>query len=303
MAKLSDTKIRGAKPRDRPYKLFDSGGLASSYGGRNFTASLGASYRHDYRQRTTQSDVVGLDSAINEVLQSRDRLSEHSLRNIPSVNFSTQFTPNDRQTIAGSASWTRRGGLRTYTQLDDTTDPSGQVTSSTRRLSYGHDPATDYNATLRFTQKLSRPDESLDMSLHRSVSHQREHYDYTNDSFIPPESTFFNNLGFTEDQGATEADLDYSLPLAKAQTLKIGYAFEQDDYGLNNSGENIDPGTGLGTPNPGLIYDFTYRQRIHGFYQSYQGTFNAWAVLAGLRTEWTTTDGELRTTGPSTQTR
>lgn len=275
----------------------------AGYGGKQLTASIGASYRHDYRQRNTQSEVVGLDSATNQVLQSHDRVSEHALRNIPAINVSTQFTPNDRQTLAGTASWSRRGGLRTYTQLDDTTDPLGRVTSSTRRSSYGHDPGTDYNATLRFTQKLSHPDESLDMSLHRSISHQRELYTYTNDSFIPPAPTFFNNLGFTEDQGATEADLDYSLPLAKAQTLKVGYAFEQDDYGFNNSGENFDPMTGLGTSNPALTYDFRYRQRIHGFYQSYQGTFNAWAVLAGLRTEWTTTGGALQGTGPSTQTR
>jgi outer membrane receptor for ferrienterochelin and colicin len=277
-------------------------GANGHYGGKTFTASLGTSYRSDYRQRTTRSDTIGLDPATHQVLQSRDYISEHARRNIPSVNLSGEFTPNDRQALSASTSWTRRGGPRTYTQLDETTLPSGAVSSSTQRLSVGHDPGADYNGTLRFTQKLNQPDETLDVSLHRSISHQRERYDYTNDSFVPPTDTFYNNLSFTEDQGATEADVDYSLPLAKTQSLKLGYSFEQDDYGFNNIGANVDPASGLDTINPVLTDDFRFRQQVNGFYQSYQGSFNTWAVLAGLRTEWTTTDAILRTTGSSTRT-
>jgi len=263
---------------------------SASYGGNTFTTSVNASYRTDYRQRTTRSDVTGPDPATNLLLESRDSMSEHARRDIPSITLSGDYTPNDRQTLSASGTWDRRGGLRTYTQLDDTTLPDGEVSSSTRRVSRGHDPGIDYNTTLRFTQKLSRPDESLDVSLHRSVSHQRERYDYVNDSFIPPADTFYNNLSFTEDNGATEADLDYSLPLTRTQSLKMGYSFEQDDYGFNNLGQNFDPTTGLDTVNPLLTYYFRYKQQIHGLYQSYQGSFDAWAVLAGLRTEWTTTN-------------
>src|SRR5207248_828500 len=129
-----------------------------------------------------------------------------------------------------------------------------------------------------------------DVSLHRSVSHQRERYDYVNDSFIPPADTFYNNLSFTEDNGATEADLDYSRPLTRTQSLKIGYSFEQDDYGFNNLARNFDPTTGLNTLNPLLTYDFRYKQQIHGLYQGYRGSFDAWAVQAGLRTERATSD-------------
>jgi hypothetical protein len=65
----------------------------------------------------------------------------------------------------------------------------------------------------------------------------------------------------------------------------------------------FDPESGQNTPNPLLANDFRYRQQIQGIYQSYQGSFDAWAVLAGLRTEWTTTDALLLSTGSSTQTR
>src|SRR5882757_1852508 len=86
-------------------------GANGSYGGRNFTTSLGASYRHDYRQRTIRSDVTGLDPVTGQLLQSHDQISEHALRNTPSVNLSGEYTPNDRQALSGSASWIRRGGL------------------------------------------------------------------------------------------------------------------------------------------------------------------------------------------------
>ncbi len=274
-----------------------------SYGGERFVASLGAGYRKDYRQRTVQSEVIGKDPTSGQVLESLDHISEHLLRNIPSVDFSGEYDPNDRQSLSGSASWTRRGGLRTYTQLDDSVLESGTVTSATRRLSSGHDPEDDYNTVLRFTQKLDVPGETLDLSLHRSISHQHEHYDYVNDSFVPSAPTFLNNLSFTEDHGDTEADADYTLPLSKTQSLKLGYAFEQDDYGFDNVGENVDPASGVPTLNPALSNDFRFHQRIHAVYESYQAGVGPWTLLAGLRTEWTNTDALLMTNALSTSSR
>lgn len=259
-------------------------GAAGQFGTKTLTSSVSASYRTDYRQRTTRSNVTGQDPVTNQLLESRDSVNEHTRRDTPSLTLSSEYTPNDRQVLSGSGSWTRRGGLRTYTQVDDTHLPDGTVIDSSRRLSSGHDPETDYTATVRFNQKLSRPDESLDVSLHRSITNQRERYDYINDSFIPPAATFYDNLTFTQDEGATEANVDYSLPLTKTQSLKMGYAFEQDDYGFNDT------------------HDFRYRQQVHGLYQSYQGTFSAWAILAGLRTEWTSTDAALLSTGTATRT-
>jgi len=278
-------------------------GANGSYGGKQFTASLGAGYRRDYRQRTIQSDVVGPEAVSGQVLQSRDHISEHLRRDIPSADFSGEYDPNDRQSLTASASWLRRGGPRAYTQLDDTALLSGVTTNATRRLSSGHDPQNNYNTALRFSQEFPHPGETLDFSLHRSISHQHEHYDYVNDSFLPPAPTFYNNLSFTEDYGVTEADADYVLPLSKAQTLKLGYAFEQDDYGFSNVGEVVDPATGLQRVNPLLTNDFKFRQRVHAVYQSYQTSAGAWSLLAGLRTEWTTTDALLLSGNSNTASR
>ena len=274
-------------------------GASGNYGSKQFTASLNAGYRADYRQRTVQSEVTGTDPTTGQVLESYDHISEHIHRNVPSIDFSSEYDPNESQSLAGSASWQRRGGLRAYTQLDDSTLTSGALTSSTQRESRGHDPEDDYNTTLRFTQKLNQPGETLDLSLHRSISHQHEHYDYVNDSFLPPAPTFYNDLSFTEDHTVTEADVDYALPLSKTQSLKLGYAFEQDGYGFDNIGANVDPVSGIQTIDPELTNQFRFRQNIHSIYQSYQANAGPWVVLAGARTEFTTTDARQVTDNSS----
>jgi outer membrane receptor protein involved in Fe transport len=261
-----------------------------SYGSRQFTASLSAGFREDFRERTIQSVVIGPDPATGQVLESQDHADQVIRRNIPSVSFSSEYDPNDRQAIALSGSWLSHGGLRTYTQYDVSTLESGVITSSTRRLTSGHDPENDYDAKLRFSQKFNDPGETLDFSVHRSTSHQHEHYDYVNDSFVPPAPTFYNNLSFTEDQGITEADLDYALPLSNTQSLKLGYAFEQDDYGFSNVGADVDAVTGTETIDPALTNQFRFQQRIHATYLSDQGSVSAWNWLVGVRAEWTTTD-------------
>jgi outer membrane receptor for ferrienterochelin and colicin len=274
-----------------------------SYGGKQFTASLSAGFREDYRERTIQSVVTGEDPATGQVLESQDHADQLIRRNVPSVSFSSEYDPNDRQSIAVSGSWLSHGGLRTYTQYDVSTLESGVVTSSTRRITSGHDPENDYDAKLRFSQKLSRPGETLDFSVHRSLSHQHEHYDYINDSFVPPAPTFYNNLSFTEDQGITEADVDYALPISSTHSLKLGYAFEQDDYGFSNVGADVDPTTGMETIDPSLTNEFNFQQRIHAIYLSDQGSFSAWSWLAGLRAEWTSTDALQVTDNMSTTSR
>ncbi len=269
-------------------------------GGERYSASLSAGYREDYRQRLLQTDVHGTDPATGQFQSSHYQVSERLRRNVPNVGASGEFDPNDREAITGSASWSRRGGLRTYTQLDTITDATGALTSATRRLSSGHDPENDYDVAVKLSQKLATPGETLDLSTHRSLSHQHEHYDYVNDSFVPPAPTFYDNLAFTEDNGITEAGLDYVRPLSKTRTLKLGAAFERDDYGFDNVGANVDPITGLQTVDPSLTNEFRFRQTIDSAYQSYQASVGAWSWLGGLREEYTATDARQPTSGQAT---
>ena len=277
-------------------------GADGSYSAGSLTASASAGYRQDYRERRIQSGVVAPDPATGQLSDSRNAISERIRREVPTVKLSAAYALNDQQSISGSASWADRGGLRTYTQFTDSSAPNGMIANSARRLSSGHDPETDYDEKLAFAQKLGTAGETLDFSLHRSTSHQHEHYDYTNDVFVPPSATFYNNLSFHEDHGTTEFGADYSLPISKSRSLKLGYAFEQDDYRFGNVGENIDPLTGVPVIDPTLTNQFKFRQVIHAAYASYQAGIGAWTWLGGLRAEEVHTDAQQLTNGISTAT-
>jgi outer membrane receptor protein involved in Fe transport len=274
-------------------------GADGSYSSAALTASATAGYRQDYRQRLIQSDVMAPDPTTKQLIDSTSSTSEKIRRAVPSVGFSVEYALNDRQSITGSLNWADRGGLRTYTQLNDSSAPLGVVTSSSRRLSSGHDPQINDDQKLGFTQTLGRSGETLDFSLHRSASRQHEHYDYTNDSFVPPSATLYDNLTFHEDHSATEFDADYALPMSKTRSLKLGYAFEQDDYRFGSAGNNLDPSTGTQVTDPILTDDFKFRQQINAAYASYQTSTNAWTWLAGLRAELTRTDARQLTDGTS----
>ena len=43
---------------------------------------------------------------------------------------------------------------------------------------------------------------------------------------------------------------DYALPISKVATLKLGYAFEQDDFRFGNVGNTVDPASGIQVPEP-----------------------------------------------------
>jgi outer membrane receptor for ferrienterochelin and colicin len=270
-------------------------GASTSYSSGRLTASATAGFRHDYRQRLLESDVRAPNPTTAQLLDSNSSLNERIRRQAPTVGLSAEYALDDRQSVSGSVRWNERGGLRTYTQLNDSSTPAGLLTSSSRRISAGHDPETDYDERLGFLRKLARPGEEIDISVHRSTSHQREHYDYTNDSFIPAAATFYNNLNLREDHATTEFGVDYALPFSKARSLKLGYAFEQDDFRYGNAGNNVDPVTGVQTVDPNVTNDFKFRQQINAGYASYQATIGTWNWLAGLRAELTHTDAQQLT--------
>jgi outer membrane receptor protein involved in Fe transport len=270
-------------------------GASASYGSETLTASATAGYRHDVRQRLLASNVRATDPTTGLVSDNDSTLSERIRRQVPTAGVSAEYTMNDRQSVSGSVSWTERGGLRTYTQLNESTTPTGAVMSSTQRLSSGHDPETDYDERLGLTRRLGRTGEELELSLHRSISHQREDYDYTDDSFIPPAARSYSNLSFRENHETTEFGADYRLPYSTTRSLKLGYAFQQDDYRFANAGNNIDPVTGIQVPDPNTTNDFEFRQQINSGYASYQRSIGAWDWLAGVRAELASADAQQLT--------
>jgi outer membrane receptor protein involved in Fe transport len=267
-------------------------GADASYSSERLTASVTGGFRHDVRERVIESDVHTPSTPTVPALDSTSSLNERIRRQVPTAGAKAEYALDDRQSVSGSVNWMQRGGLRTYTELNDSTTAAGMLTGASQRSSSGHDPETEYDERLGYSRKLTQPGEEIDLSLHRSTSHQREHYDYTNDPFIPAAAPYYDNLNLLEDHATTEAGLDYALPFSKTRSLKMGYAFEQDDFHYGNVGNNVDPVTGIQTVDPNVTNDFKYRQRINAGYASYQETVGSFNWLAGLRAELTQTDAQ-----------
>ena len=275
-------------------------GTNASYSSGPLTASLTATYREDLRRRQIDSDLVAPDPTTGQPVDNRSSIDETIRRNVPPVGISAQYALNDRETLSLDLSRSGRAGLRTYTELNGASLPADVVTGATERVSAGHDREIDGDERLGFAQKLGRPDEVLDVSLHHSSSHENEHYDYTNLSFVPLAATYYDNLGFHEDQATTEFNADYTVPFSKTRTLKLGYAFERDDYQYGAAGNNVDPVTGAQLPDPNLTNDFKFTQQIESAYVSYQARAGSWNWLGGLRGELTRTDARQITDSVTT---
>lgn len=266
-------------------------GANTAYSSPSLNVSATAGYRHDLKLRRIQSEVISFGGGTTSSV-----INERIHRGVPTAGLAADYQVNEKQSLNGSVTWAERGGLRTYTESNDATAPGVGIVRAAGRRSTGHDPETDVDAKLGFTQKLGRPGDTLEFSLHRSTSRQHEHYDYQDDSFVPPSPTVDSNLSFRESHATTELGADSTLALAQTRSLKFGYAFEQEDYGFDNTGITIDP-TGLAVIDPNLTNDFRFKQKINSLYGSYQTSRGDWTWLAGLRGEYAATDARQLTNG------
>jgi outer membrane receptor for ferrienterochelin and colicin len=262
-----------------------------SYHGGPLSATFSGTYRQDYKVREAASDLIAPDPVSGAPLDFHSVIRERVRRDNPPLAMTADYALDDRRTLSVELSRTGRAGLRTYTELNNTTDPVGVETASTRRLSAGHDREIDGDSWLGFEQKFARAGERLALGLHHSTAHETEHYDYTNDSFVPGGPTVYDNLGFHDERTTDEFSADYTLPCGPSRILKLGYAFERDTYDYAASGGTLDPSSGALVPDPTLDDDFRYRQDIHAVYGSHQSVLGAWTFLLGARAELAQTEG------------
>jgi len=268
----------------------------ASYSAGPLTASVTAGFRHDYRLRHLASDLAAPAPGTTQVTESRSVLDERMHREVPSAGVSSDYRLDDKRALSGAASWSERGGLRTYVQQDSTAIPGGALSGLSQRSSIGHDPEFNFDERVGYSQAFRRDGEKVDLSLHRSASRQHERYDYVSDSLIPPSATSLSNLGLLEDSTTTEAGADYALPLSRSGSLALGYAYEDDGYYFGNVGNTVDPLTRVETVDPAVSHAFRYRQRIHAAYVNLQGSAGEWNWLAGARTELARTNAQQLTT-------
>lgn len=262
-------------------------GLNVNYNTGRLKLSAGVSLRQEARVRLSTSDRAAVDPATGTTVLSHQMIDEHFLRHIPQVKLGAEYTLNDRQSL--NLDWSHRelSGNRFFTQDDQSQGVTGPLTSLSSRHSDGHEWSVDNGQSVRFDQKLWRPDETFSLTVQRSATRERERYAYNNIYSIPETLPTQDRLRLSLDIVTTEASADYVLPLSADRSLKLGYDFEDDNNRFDNLGDDVDPVTGRLIENPNVTNHFRYRQQIHTVYGQYETPIGPWTLQSGLRLEQT----------------
>jgi outer membrane receptor protein involved in Fe transport len=259
--------------------------LNGAYNSGPLKLSGGLGLKQDTRERLTTTNLAVIDPASNALVDSQQTIYEHQHRIVPSVKAGLDYELNDRQSFGAAFSHREVSGTRYFNQ-HDLAGPQGAAPTS---LSDRHDDGKDWNAdtgeTLRFEQKLWRPQETLSLALQHSGDHEREKNAYVNTFSLPLAGPTFDDLHLSHDLMKTEFSADYDLPLAGMREIKLGYDLENDNNAFDQVGGNIDPATGLSVENPAITNHFRYRQNVNAVYGQYETPLGPWQLQAGVRLE------------------
>jgi len=262
-------------------------GLNLDYKTGPLSLSGGISLRQDDKQRGTTDARTGTDPATGLATVSRETLDEQLRRLTPLVKGGADWRIDDRQSVGASIAYHEMTGHRYFDQQDASGPPDQMAASLSDRHSDGYEWNKNADMEGHFEQTLWRPDETLTLSLRRSLTRERERYAYRNIFLAPVSDPTRDHLHLSLDLVTTEAGADYVLPLPHDGSLKLGYDFEDDDNQFDNSGDTADPVTGALLANPDITNHFRYRQDISAVYGAYQTGVGPWTLLSGLRLEQT----------------
>jgi outer membrane receptor for ferrienterochelin and colicin len=252
--------------------------------------------RHDTRERIVESTLVAADPVTNHLIVSREDVNERLRRQIPSIKAGIDYRLNDHQSLGLSLNYRERNGNRFYDQHDASVLRNGPPVAVSDRHSDGHEWSLNSEQTLRFSQILRQPEETLDLSLHRTVARERDNYAYRNAFTLPVGAPRFDHLNLNLDLVTTEFSADYALALSRQRSLKLGYDFQEDKNAFSNSGDTVNPVTGP-VVNPVIRNDFRYLQKVHAAYVTYQTRAGSWNLQGGARLERSAIDTRQLTGG------
>jgi outer membrane receptor protein involved in Fe transport len=259
------------------------GDVAYNTGKLKLTGGVGL--RQDIRERRTTDNRTEQAPAPALPTQSAESIDERFHRLTPSLKAGADYALSARQSLGGSVNFTDLTGHRYFDQFDLSGPPGAPVQNDSLRASDGHERHIEESAEGHLSQELWRPDETLNVSLQQSATHEHERYTYANSAILPPGPPTADDLHLGLDLVKTEFSADYDLPLPGKADVKLGYDLESDDDSFGNLGDTIDPTTGVRTVDPTITNQFRYRQTVNALYGAYDKSFDQWSVQAGLRAE------------------
>ncbi len=243
--------------------------------------SLGVGLRQDVKDRLTKDTRLVVGSG--QSTASGEHLDETVRRLIPSVKGSVSYEIDDKQTIGASFSHRNLAGARHFLQQDESAPAGMAIDSISNRLSRGHEWDVYADEGLTYDRQLGSPNETLSLSLTRSIKRENEKYQYQNGFLLPVASPTFDTLKLGLDFQEIDFTADYERTFGSLGTLKLGYDLDANNNLFDNAGANIIGGVAVADPT--ITNSFRYRNQVNAVYGEFDGVLGAWHFDGGLRYE------------------
>jgi len=255
------------------------GDLAYNYGA--FKSSFSVGLRQDVRDRLTK-DQRTVDDPVLGATWSAERIDETIRRLVPTVKAGVSYNIDGDQTIGASFSHRNLAGDRHFIQQDFSGPADTAIDSISDRYSRGHEWDTYADEGLTYDRALGR-DESLSLSLQRSIKQEDEKYLYENTYALPVASPSFDTLKLGLDFVEIDFAADYAKTFSWGGTVKLGYDLDADNNLFDNEGADFVGNVAV--LDPAVTNSFRYRNRVNAGYGEFLDSVWGWQLDAGLRYE------------------
>ncbi len=164
----------------------------------------------------------------------------------------------------------------------------------------GPNQQDDINAQAGFTRQADNGDQ-IKLNARHSVTINRNDRTLRNVFTLPvQDDTIDRYLGKTVTQ-SDDISGDYNHTYGETQEIAAGFDLRNDNNRFDNIKNNIDPLTGIETPDPGLTNRFFITQHIYAAYVTWQGRIGKWQFQPGARLEGVLTRGNQITSAMQTR--
>ena len=261
--------------------------------------NLFASYsvRQDDRLRMASDIRTITDPVTGVVTHAEKRTIELSRPFSHLVRLGADYAPDAHNQFGLTGNYNDRTFTRRATDHNLVSDAGGVVTSDYDRARYDPESERSTEGAASYQHTFADDGHELKLELKSSVTKEHEPDHYTNTYRVPVQDPTYDNVLITNTEHSHEVSIDYARPLADGSKLESGYDLTRESRDSDFYNEFFDPVSGQWVEDLTKSNRFILDRTIHAFYATYARTFGSWAVLAGLRPEFTTTESQLVTTG------
>lgn len=231
-------------------------------------------------------------SVIQQAGENNDRGNSYYF----SGGFEYETGPNSSLGIDGS--YNRSGSNGKGSNLSSTWDSTGRLSSSFSSASEREGEWKSMNFSSYYFLKFKKPGHELTADFNYSKSENSNNLNTARDNHNYPALSHYPSLQKDITEGSSynlNYKLDYSHPISKISNFEAGYkgVIKSQDNKFNS--DTLDFSSNIFVNNTSRSNHFIYKEQVHSAYALFGSKLSEFRFKAGLRLEYTLTDGNLVT--------